>query len=229
MWEQIFIYCERGEDVGFWAEPLNAMTNIAFLVAAVMAYTDLRAGRNERGEAGEGAVMLLIALLMVIAAGSFLFHTLATRWAALADSIPIALFTFAYLVLAMRRFLALGAFAAIGIGLAVALSSQLMPPWFNGSLAYAPALLAMLAVGALLRLRDHAAAMRILAAAGIFAVSLTFRTLDGGAGCFEAPEANPQFIIGTHPLWHILNAVVLYQLLRAAIDNPPLPDHEWGW
>jgi hypothetical protein len=228
MWEQLFIYCERGPDPGFWAEPLNAITNIAFLIAAVMAYTDLRAGRAGRGEAGEGAVLLLIGLLMVIGAGSFLFHTLATRWAALADTIPIGLFTFAYLVLALRRFLGLGAILSVGLGLLVTVASQVMPPWFNGSFGYAPALLSMLLVGLLLKARDHAAGSRILAAAGIFALSLTFRTLDGGAGCFSAPEADPQFLIGTHPLWHILNAVVLYQLLRAAIENPPQPDHKWG-
>lgn len=229
MWRQVFIYCERGAETGFWAEPLNAITNIAFLIAAVMAYADLRAARAERGGEGEGAAVLLIALLMVIGAGSFLFHTLATRWAALADTIPIGLFTLAYLVLALRRFAGLGAVLSVATGLAVAAASQLLPPWFNGSFAYAPALLAMLGVGALLAARGHPAAARILAAAGIFIVSLTFRTLDGGAGCFAYPPGDPQFVIGTHPLWHILNAVVLYQLLRAAIDNPPRPDHKWGW
>lgn len=229
MWQQVFIYCERGQDTGFWAEPLNAITNIAFLIAAVMAYTDLRASRAERGEAGDGAVLLLIGLLMVIGAGSFLFHTLATRWAGLADTIPIGLFTLAYLVLALRRFLGLGAFVSVGLGLLVAVSSELMPPWFNGSLGYAPALLAMLVVGLLLKANDHAAGGRLLTAAGIFAISLTFRTIDGGVGCFAEPETDPRFLIGTYPLWHILNAIVLYQLLRAAIDNPPQPDHKWGW
>lgn len=229
MWEQVFIYCERGDDIGFWAEPLNALSNIAFLIAAVMAYADLRGGRARRGEAGEGPVLLLIGLLMVIAAGSFLFHTFATRWAALADTIPIGLFTFAYLVLALRRFLGRGVILSVGFGLLVAVASQFMPPWFNGSIAYAPAFLAMLIVGLMLKASDHPAASRVLAAAGIFAISLTFRTLDGGVGCFAVPEAEPQFVLGTHPLWHILNAMVLYQLLRAAIDNPPVTKRESAW
>jgi hypothetical protein len=46
-------------------------------------------------------------------------------------------------------------------------------------------------------------------AAVIFAISLTFRTVDI-AIC-------PQFPLGTHFIWHILNAVVLYVLLRTAL------------
>jgi hypothetical protein len=80
---RIFAYCERGLDPAFWAEPLNALSNAAFLIAAWWAWRtwrqSLQAGQAELG---------LVALLAVIGAGSFLFHTFATRWAALADVIP---------------------------------------------------------------------------------------------------------------------------------------------
>jgi hypothetical protein len=43
----------------------------------------------------------------------------------------------------------------------------------------------------------------------VFALSLTLRSLDGPA-CHAVPT-------GLHVFWHLLNAVVLYLLLRAAI------------
>ena len=43
----------------------------------------------------------------------------------------------------------------------------------------------------------------------MFVVSLAFRTMDQ-AVC-------PAFPLGTHFIWHLLNAGVLYILLRAAI------------
>ncbi len=50
----------------------------------------------------------------------------------------------------------------------------------------------------------------MLVTAGIFLVSLAFRTVDV-ASCGSLP-------LGTHFLWHVLNAVVLYRLLVAAAE-----------
>lgn len=35
--EKLFLYCERAQDPSFWAEPLNAVSNAAFLIAAFVA------------------------------------------------------------------------------------------------------------------------------------------------------------------------------------------------
>jgi hypothetical protein len=74
------------------------------------------------------------------------------------------------------------------------------------------ALLAMLGVGGFLHFaRRHPAGPRILAAAGLFAVSLAFRTADLPL-CATLPS-------GTHFLWHILNAAVLYSLVRTMMRH----------
>jgi hypothetical protein len=52
----------------------------------------------------------------------------------------------------------------------------------------------------------------LVLAAMIFTLSLALRTIDAAA-C----EAFP---LGTHFLWHLLNAAVLYVLLRAAMRHP---------
>lgn len=219
-WDQVGCYCERALDAAFWAEPLNALSNVAFLIAALMAYADLRTKPAERGHK---TILALIILTMAIGAGSFLFHTLATVWARAADVIPIAVFVFAYLYVALRWYVRQGRVIAFGVAAAVALAGQAMPPWFNGSFGYAPVLLALWIVGLALWARRHTAMGWVLAAAATFSVSLVFRTLDGGAGCFVHPAGatQPLFVIGTHPVWHILNAAALYLLLRAAVENPP--------
>jgi hypothetical protein len=199
------LYCER-TDPSFWAEPINALSNLSFLLAAWLALREWRQAR------GGPAVLLLILLTAVIGAGSFTFHTLATRGAGLADTIPIALFIYGYLLWALRRLfriawpwalLMVAAFAASAQAFAGMVPRELL----NGSHAYLPAFAALLAVG-WLKQRERAGRI-MLAAAGVLAVSLTFRTID-----LQACTAVP---LGTHFLWHLLNGLVLYLLLRAAL------------
>ena len=208
--EPVRAYCERG-DAGFWAEPINALTNAAFLVAA---------GLAARPASGDGPVLALAAVTFVVGIGSFLFHTLANRWSMLADVIPIAVFIYGYFALAMTRFVGLRpaaataftrAFAALSAGLTPALDAltgRSVSGLTNRSVDYAPAILALLGVGLALLKRAPGTARSVLATAGIFLVSLAFRTVDVSV-CARLP-------LGTHFLWHGLNAVVLYRLLIAA-------------
>jgi hypothetical protein len=226
-WDQVNCYCERAMNPDFWAEPLNAMSNLAFLFAACVAYADLRAAAPE---CGRRAIIGLIMLMMGVGAGSFLFHTYATVWSRLADIVPIAVFVTAYIVVALNWFLgtpvwAAAVFSAVTVAITVAMF--LFGAALNGSLAYAPALLALVIVGTILHWRKHGATDWVLSAFCIFAVSLSFRTIDGWPeaaplGCMVRQMGETSVALGTHALWHVLNAVTLYLLLRAAIENPPL-------
>jgi hypothetical protein len=210
MWSTpVDLYCER-TDPSFWAEPVNALSNAAFLIAAAFAYRDWRA----RGST-DVAALLLIGVTVLVGLGSFAFHTLATRGAALLDIVPIALFIHGYLYVAMRRFIGLGVVLSLVIvvvffALTQGLSTMLPRGLLNSSVSYLPALAAMFVVGGIVRTTP--AGRTLLCAAAVFAVSLTFRTIDLTV-CASLP-------LGTHPLWHGLNAVVLYLLIRAAIETP---------
>lgn len=209
----IDIYCERtGPE--FWSEPLNAITNLAFLIAAfLLARLILRA---EPGARGDVALWGLTGLICVIGIGSGLFHTFATRWALLADIIPIALFILIYTWYAVRRFAAAPAWvcalsvaAVLGIAMAV-------PPLtgFRGG-SYVAALTALIVIGGYLKaVRRHSAGAGLLLAALVFAVSLALRTVDAqdGAVCAAIP-------VGTHFLWHLLNATVLFIVTRALVNS----------
>ncbi|MFC4174508.1 ceramidase domain-containing protein [Microvirga sp. GCM10011540] len=210
-------YCER-IGAGFWAEPLNAITNGAFVLAAAYAFFLWR-----RAGGRDLAALWLIAVTAAVGIGSFLFHTFANRWSVMADVIPIAVFIYSYFLLALRRYLRLGWVAAIAVTVLFGLFNSLFVRlWLgvfpgltlNGSVSYFPAALALVAVGALCLLRDRRVAGRaLLLAAVVFAVSLLFRSIDD-ALCSALP-------IGTHFLWHVLNALVLLILMRAAIASGP--------
>lgn len=207
-----FGYCER-IDGSFWAEPLNAVTNAAFLVAALAGFWLWR-----RMGGRDAAALVLIGLVFAIGLGSFLFHTIPNRWTLLADVMPIQLFAFSYFAFALRRFLgisgwktAMGTLAFLGLALALSAAGRaLLPAVLAGSAGYAAFLLGLAVVALAIRDPARVRQRRLLALAGpTFAVSLTMRSIDG-ALCGSLP-------LGTHWLWHLLNALVLYLLLRAAV------------
>src|SRR3546814_11001359 len=99
----IDIYCER-LGPGLWAEPLNALTNLAFIVAGIVLVAALR--RAEPGVRRDPAMLGLVLLLLVNRTGSGLFHNFAMAWAALADVIPVDLFILLYIYQALRRLVA---------------------------------------------------------------------------------------------------------------------------
>lgn len=212
--QQLINYCERAGH-GFWDEPVNALTNGAFIVAALAVIV-----MQLRGKARDRPVALLALVVLMVGAGSFLFHTFATRGAMLADVLPIAIFIYGYLLLALTRFAGLRLIAALAVLAAFFVINVMAQIWggraLNGSVAYLPALLAMPAVALLLYWQaarsggesNLSTARGLLLAAGLFALSLLFRSIDR-----EVCNAIP---LGTHFLWHLLNAALLYWLLRLA-------------
>jgi len=230
-WQQkIFRYCERGGDPGFWAEPLNAVSNGAFIIAALAAAIILV--RRPAGQRGGIAEWALITMTFVIGVGSFLFHTYATLWAAKADTIPIGIFMFAYVAYALRRYLALN-WLLVAIGLALfwwslqyAAGIHCRAGLFtavgnarhclNGTMTYAPALVAMVLIGAAAAVRRHRAAFYLFGAALVFLAAMTFRTVDWEL-CSRSIVAGRT--LGTHFLWHTFNGLALFILLLAAIRH----------
>lgn len=206
-------YCERSGNPAFFAEPLNALTNAGFLVAAFVALLAFRrVGTHDRLT---GALILLAALIGI---ASFLFHTIPNRVTVLLDVVPIQAFILAYVALATRRYLgASRVWSALAPILFMAASTLVVsligPRALGGSVAYVPALAALVGFALAIRLGNDSAmvpvARWLLVAAAVFAVSLTFRTLDRPL-CGSIPA-------GLHFLWHLLNATVLGILLIAAV------------
>ncbi len=214
--QQIDLYCER-VGPGFWGEPVNALSNIGFLLASFWAAIQLR-------KPMDWGLIALIVLSALIGVGSFLFHSYATLWASFADVIPIWVFVSLYVAIAIRRLsgkppqfwtptvsvivaLLVAAVWIIVSGTATDTGTASDP--LNGSGQYAPALVALLVFAALLLYRRHPLRFWVLGAALAFVVSLGMRTIDL-AVCADWP-------MGTHFLWHLLNSLMVALLLQALI------------
>lgn len=205
-------YCERAGEAGLWAEPLNAVTNLFFIAAAIIAGRLML--RTQIGAKVD--LWLLVFFLFLIGIGSGLWHMYATHHTMLMDVLPITLFINVYLVSALRRLFGFSwAKVAAGWGAYFALSmvaQKVLPPdMLNGTVMYLPTFLtlAILTVG--LRMRDSVTAGIFRSVLLVWTGSLIFRTVDVEV-CNWLP-------IGTHFLWHVLNAWVLYRLLKVLIDK----------
>jgi hypothetical protein len=177
--------------------------------------------------------------------GSFLFHTMPNASTLPADTVPIGFFMLTYLYFALRRFVALPlsqTVAALALFIAALYAASQIRCWdgragfldgipvgaqarcLNGSLGYAPALGALILIGGYLVARGHRAGPFVLAAACAFTVSFAFRSLDMRL-CADWIMFGHR--MGTHFLWHLLNALTLFLLLAAAIRSgakEPSPD-----
>lgn len=207
-------YCERTGGM-FWGEPLNALTNLAFLVAAIILLRRLH--REGKVTFPNWDIQLLILLIIATGIGSFLWHTLAVHWAHAADVIPILLFINAYILSALYRLAGLTHRLVIPLFLLyhlfnMGLQWTLPVDFLQGSIFYLPTLLTLYTLALYLYRQSHASALQLAAAALLFTLSLTLRTLDN-ALC-------PLWPWGTHFIWHLLNAIVLYLLVRALILSP---------
>lgn len=208
--EQVNNYCER-TDFTYWSEPANALTNLAFILAGLYAWS--RIGADERGGRA------LVVVLLCIGVGSYLFHTHATRWALLADVLPIQIFILLYVFLATTRFFALPFWAGlVAVALFLpyaALTGRAVAAIFgplNGSVGYVPVPILITGYAVLLWRRAPDTARGLLIGAGILALSLVFRTIDD-AVCAGFP-------LGTHFLWHVLNAVMLGWMILVLVRHP---------
>ena len=198
----IDIYCER-LDIGIWAEPINAVTNAAFILAAILMW--LRCKNLVEGR-------ILSFILFSIGCGSFLFHTFAQTWAAILDVTAILIFILTYIFLANRRFLAWSKMVSL-IGVILFFPYQLLLAsilsniqFFGSSVQYIPVAILIFIYSGLLRKSEPNLSRGLFIGASILCLSIIFRTID-------EPFCSIS-LVGTHFVWHILNAIMLSWMIE---------------
>ena len=201
------LYCERlSPDV--WAEPLNALSNLGFLLAALWCHVRLPG----RYPAAAPTVRLLATLLGLVGLASLSFHTFQSPTTGFLDVAFIGLFNVCYLIVFAYQVLGWKGWQAAAAGAGFLALDQLrmalLPADFlHGSGMYLPPLLVLLVLAGLAGSHSGAAARQMAVAALVFSISLTARTLD--------QPLCPVWPYGLHFVWHLLNAVVLLMLIRA--------------
>jgi hypothetical protein len=192
------IYCER-LDASFWAEPINAISNLSFIVAGLFLWR-LRSPRSA----------LMTILMILIGLGSFSFHTYANRLTGLLDVLAIALYLVAFSYLIPKQWSRNSLLIQVGsllllivsIVLAHLLMNHLKPalPWLPPGI-YLGAWLTLLIYALVTQHSNKPAARFLWLAVIVFPFSLLSRQLD----MLLCDSIGP-----THWLWHLLNSLTLY-------------------
>ncbi len=201
-------------DPGFWAEPVNAITNAAFIVAAILLFKMIKTHGLTVKKHWD--IVLLSVLVFVIGIGSFMFHTQATEQAMMMDVIPITLFVNIFFLSLLLRALKMPvktvAIFFVGFQVATYLVGKYMDPnTLNGSVMYLVPYLTLVGMLVYMKTKHHPWAKDFMTIVLIFTVSIVFRTVD-----FMVCGS---FALGTHFMWHVLNAAVLYLLVKGLIQH----------
>jgi len=200
--ETIDGYCER-IDASFWSEPLNAVTNVVFLMAAIWVLR--REELNNKARA-------LAFLLGMIGIASFLFHSVATAWAGALDVLFILLFTLLYIFVATEDFLGLPRRSALVVTLgyfpfSFVVDWLTLPLSFLGSTRiYIPILILIILYSLILYKKFPYLSRGLAMGALLLTISMFARSVD-------LPLCET-ISTGTHFLWHVINAIMLAWMIE---------------
>jgi len=205
------MYCER-DTAGWFAEPLNTVSGLAFFISAWQAWRQLERARLRE----QWDLHLLAGLIGLVGLASVLWHASGIGWLHWFDAAAVAAFVLAYWHVFLVRVSQLGraglAISWLLTGAGLALFYLLLPQVFLGStLVYAPLLLLLLA-GIVMSARvDRRLARDLLLASVLFLLAMVVRAAD--------LLLCDWVIVGTHWLWHLLTAGLLFVLVDGMIRH----------
>ena len=200
----MYYYCER-IDSSFWSEPLNAITNIAFLIVALILLFNYKNNTLARNCAY---------LITCISIGSFLFHTIPNQITGMLDTLSIALLVMYYIyninpyIFRIHRYFSILIVIAFPM-ICMVFGSALKDSYIGYSSFYIPILLYLALIAIILWLKDNPVKKGMIISTLVFALSICMRVLD-----FKTCQIVP---LGTHFIWHILNAITIYFAIKSLI------------
>lgn len=205
--------CER-HGLGLMSEPLNAISNLGFLYVAIAIYRFWRTHEDlERRWIWD--IKILTLLIFIIGVNSIVFHIHPTQFTELMDTLPIVAFILLYFGSVLFRIFKCTRFQAfVSIIAFLGFSHMLVhqfPRALNDSIGYLSSMIALIVIAVWLHMRARPSSQYFMLAALIGVVSLFFRAVDRGV-CDVWPY-------GTHFLWHVCNATLLYILMKQIIRN----------
>jgi hypothetical protein len=203
----IDLHCERIQD-GWFEEPFNTLSNLTFFVVAYLLY------RNHKNQHTPFLIKFFIAIIIIIGTGSIIFHSSARMWGALSDSIPIAIFAVTYVFAFARHilrawwmagFLVVGAYIATYFGVRYMYLGDIRGKMPDGYVSMIPSVYFMAGLTLLLYALKNSSALAFLKITLIAGLAVFFRTID--------PMICEDFLIGSHFLWHMLAAAMIYMMV----------------
>lgn len=204
-------YCERVGNT-FFSEPLNLISNLAFFISAFLIYRLYKVN-----QVTGFSYWFLFALLLLIGAGSSLWHSFRTSYSLAFDSIPIFIFFLSLLFLLAKKFLG-GVSKAIvfvlGFFFLQIVVSYLFPQFLNGSIRHIVNAFVFLGIASLLYKQNKAIRKDIVVCLSLYVLAIICRSVDNIICVY--------FPIGTHFLWHTLTAFAAYFAIKILLGVKPL-------
>ena len=209
--ENNYFYCERN-NLEFLSEPLNFFTNFSFLLISIILYYDKRVTDKNYSY-----------IIFLIGISSSLFHSIQNHITALLDVSFIAVFIIYYLNNLYKSF-NINAYISFILSILFILFCSFFGYLFNTSILsssayYFPILLHLyfLSLFFYIKKKIYIQYKMFIGISILFTLSLFLRTIDLRICSYS--------IIGTHYLWHILNSIILYLLIKYIhlIINRPSP------
>jgi hypothetical protein len=205
--------CERTSESAF-SEPLNVLSNLSFIYVAVAIYRYYHKHEDVMHR-WIWDIHALVFLVFIIGVNSIVFHMFPSTQTELLDTIPIVMFIMVYFASVLFRIGKLNLFQGIICLVAFVGFSHILvhqfPRALNDSIGYLSSMIALIIIAVHLHLKARPSSSHFMLAAVIGVCSLFFRAIDTEV-CEEIPT-------GTHFLWHSLNALLLYVLLKQIIRN----------
>ena len=206
-------YCERVSN-DFFGEPINAFTNIFFIFTAILILRFYR----------DYFTFLSISLIGI---SSFAFHTYSNSFTGILDILAIVLFMIIYVTKIYKSLFAFNYMKSFMIAILFILicfiSGSLLKTTILGTSGfYFPIIIHLLFLSIYFNLKKFSQYnLKFLYYSIIlFSVSVILRTLDKKICNF--------FPIGTHFLWHMLNAFFLFYIVKFYVyteTEPPQKNH----
>lgn len=200
------VYCESGIGL-FYTQPINTVSNVALLISAYLAFRFIKTNH-----VNNKAIKILPFIIAITGVGSMLWHGIPGPLTNFADTLPLSTFVLVSLFLFLGKLLGKKAlvwkiFLAFTL-IEIPFIFHIIPS-FNGFLPYSIILLfgAFIFYGLIRKHKELTSDLIVIIS--LFATALVFRTLD--------LTICSSFSIGTHFIWHISNALVLYLVVRALV------------
>jgi hypothetical protein len=197
-------YCERAGP-GAFDEPLNAVSNLAFVIAAALAVSQIRAFPP----VSRGAKLLPWSLVAVSLA-STIYHTLRSPVTFILDLLFLILFILGAIFLVLRKVMTKASVTAVVgalfIGIQIILLIFIPNDYLNGSISHLVTFVFVLLLMGLVANRYASLLKESVLISAFYALAIVFRTIDM-ALCTSLP-------IGTHFMWHIMGATAGFFVIR---------------
>lgn len=207
--------CEALHSGESWfSEPLNVLSSALFLVTAFALHYYFNKIRNTSRHF-DLDIRLLIGITYAIGVSSLLLHSLPNAVTEFFDVMSISLFIVVFFFSVMLRILRCSMrnmiLAFVGFLFFTFSSITYLESYMNGAASYIATMAVLSMMAFYLYGKSHPSAKHFLAGSQIGVVALYFRSIDMKA-CSWMP-------LGTHWIWHTMNAILIFILMRELIKR----------